>query len=163
MAQARKADPDSLASLRAGDADWVFTPYNRLHQPTPYPDPRRLLDADHHRCVEILAGITEPIGSTVPVLTEAFHLLTPGSVGAQRLMDFMAGKGLVPWFLDTRLLQRAMELMMQYADHSMDLADASLVVMAEQLRCGRVFTIDRGDFNTYRFRQGHHQKTFEIL
>ena len=120
-------------------------------------------DADHRRCVEILAGITEPIGSTVPVLTEAFHLLTPGSLGAQRLMDFIAEKGLMPWFLDTQLLQRAMELMMKYADRPMDLADASLVVMAEQLQCGRVFTIDRSDFNTYRFRQGHRHRAFEIL
>jgi len=120
-------------------------------------------DADHRRCVEILAGITEPIGSTAPVLTEAFHLLTPGSIGSQRLMDFIAAKGLLPWFLDPQSLQRAMELMMKYADRPMDLADASLVVMAEQLQCGRVFTIDHNDFDTYRFRQGHHYRTFEIL
>jgi len=53
--------------------------------------------------------------------------------------------------------------MIQYADHPMDLADASLVVLAEVLKSRRIFTIDRGDFLTYRIRQGHRHLAFEIL
>lgn len=120
-------------------------------------------DADHFRCVEVLAKIVEPIGTTIPVLTEAFHLLTPGSQGCQRLMDFISAHGLMVRFLDTAMLERALELMMKYADRPMDLADASLVVMAEHLRCRKVFTIDRGDFATYRIRQGHRNEGFEII
>lgn len=43
--------------------------------------------------------------------------------------------------------------MERYADHPMDLADASLVVAAEALGTRRVFTIDRRDFGTYRVRR----------
>ena len=49
------------------------------------------------------------------------------------------------------------------ADRTMDLADASLVVMAEKSQCGRNVTIDRVAFNAYRFRQGHRHRLFEIL
>lgn len=120
-------------------------------------------DADHSRCVKVLSGIEEPIGTTIPVLTEAFHLLTPGSLGSQRLMDFISGHGLMVRFLDKPMLERGLELMMKYADRPMDLADASLVVMAEHLKCRKVFTIDRGDFTTYRIRQGHRNQAFEII
>jgi hypothetical protein len=51
-------------------------------------------DQDHKRCVAVLKGIQEPLCTTIPVLTEAFHLLDPGSIGAQRLMDFVTGHGL---------------------------------------------------------------------
>lgn len=120
-------------------------------------------DRDHKRCASILSGIEEPLCTTVPVLTEAFHLLSPGSIGAQRLMDFVTGQGLNVFFLDDKVLERAFELMVQYADHPMDHADASLVVLAEALRLRKVFTIDRGDFTTYRIKRGHRNVTFQIL
>ena len=120
-------------------------------------------DGDHRDCVKRLAGISEPLCTTVPVLTEAFHLLSPGSLGSQRLMDFVTARGLSVWFLDERALTRAFELMVRYADHPMDLADASLVVLAETLKQRRIFTIDRGDFTTYRIRHGHRHLSFEIL
>jgi len=64
-------------------------------------------DGDHGRCASLLSGIEEPLCTTVPVLTEAFHLLNPGSIGSQRLMDFVTGQGLNVWFLDDRALVRA--------------------------------------------------------
>ncbi len=53
--------------------------------------------------------------------------------------------------------------MIRYADVPMDLADASLVVAAEQLRARKMFTIDRKDFDIYRIRRGHRQLSFEVL
>lgn len=120
-------------------------------------------DQDHKRCVAVLKGIQEPLCTTIPVLTEAFHLLDPGSIGAQRLMDFVTGHGLNVWYLDDKFLIRMFELMVQYADHPMDLADASLVAYAEALKVRKVFTIDRTDFSSYRIKRGHRHSTFEIL
>jgi uncharacterized protein len=60
-------------------------------------------------------------------------------------------------------LTRAFELMEQYADHPMDLADASMVVAAEALSTRRVFTIDRKDFETYRVRRGHRHQPMQIV
>jgi predicted nucleic acid-binding protein len=42
--------------------------------------------------------------------------------------------------------ERTFKLMKLYADHPMDLADASLVAAAEALGTRRVFTIDRREF-----------------
>lgn len=120
-------------------------------------------DPDHLACATILEQIDEPLCTTTPVLTEAFHLLSPASIGAQRLMDFVTRGGLEVWHLDNNSLHLAFERMVQYADRPMDLADASLVVLAETLRQDRVFTIDRGDFFTYRIKRGHRFVCFKVI
>jgi predicted nucleic acid-binding protein len=120
-------------------------------------------DASHPRCRRILQGLREPLLTTVPVLTEAFHMLSPASPGSRNLREFIARGGATVWFLDAATLLRAFELMEQYADHPMDLADASLIVAAESLATTRIFTIDRGDFGTYRVRRGHRSVKMEIV
>jgi predicted nucleic acid-binding protein len=120
-------------------------------------------DPEHRRCVETLKSIEDPLVTTVPVLTEAFHILQPESHGSDRLRDFVARRGLTVWFFDDRSLLRAFELMERYSDHPMDLADASLVVAAEALGSRTVFTLDRSDFQAYRLRRGHRYYPFELL
>jgi hypothetical protein len=120
-------------------------------------------DALHSAAVRTLERIREPLKTTVPVLTEAFHMLTPDSQGASRLRDFVSGRGLSVWFLSRASLERAFELMERYSDHPMDLADASLVAAAESIPTRRIFTIDRNDFEIYRVRRGHRYLTFQIV
>lgn len=123
-------------------------------------DPR---DALHSETVGRLKKIREPLATTIPVLNEAFHMLSPESQGASRLRDFVSARGLSIWFFAPAALGRAFELMEQYADHPMDLADASLVAAAEAIPTRRVFTIDRNDFETYRIKRGHRYLTFQVL
>lgn len=120
-------------------------------------------DDQHGHCREVLTSIREPLFATVPVLTEAFHMLAPGSQGSDRLRDFIMQGGLTLWFMNSGSLQRAFELMEQYADHPMDLADASLIVAAETLGTLRVFTIDLRDLATYRIRRGYRHYGVEII
>jgi predicted nucleic acid-binding protein len=120
-------------------------------------------DWQHDRCVKALKRIREPVSTTAPVLTEAFHMLRPESQGSDRLREFVERGGLSIWLFDRTSLTRAFELMERYADHPMDLADASLVVAAESLSARKVFTIDRKDFETYRIRRGHRTYPFEIV
>lgn len=121
------------------------------------------LDPFHKKSVKILQQIHEPLFSTLPVLTEAFHMLNPGSPGAENLRSFIVQEGLSIWAMDDGALFRAFDLMKKYADHPMDLADASLVAAAETLRTKRIFTIDRDDFETYRVKIGQRYYPFEIL
>ena len=51
-------------------------------------------DEAHARCVEVLKALSEPIATTIPVLTEAVHLLQPGSIGTQGLIDFITEGGI---------------------------------------------------------------------
>jgi predicted nucleic acid-binding protein len=120
-------------------------------------------DAAHRRCRRVLEQVREPLRTTVSVLTEAFHMLGPSSIGSDRLRDFILAGGLAVVFLDHAALVRAFELMEQYADHPMDLADASLVVAAERVNGRRIFTIDRRDFHTYRARRGHRHYGFDVI
>ena len=48
--------------------------------------------------------------------------------------------------------QRIEELMEKYKDLPMDLADASLVILAEELGHGQILSVDYRDFNTYRWK-----------
>ena len=120
-------------------------------------------DSSHRRCLAVLEAIESAICTTVPVLTEAFHLLTPSSAGALNLMDFVSQSGLNVWPVDEPLLARSFELMRKYGDQNMDLADASLVAIAEQHRLDTIFTIDRQDFTVYRAKHGHRHRRFRVI
>ncbi len=123
-------------------------------------DPRDDAHADAER---VLATLRQPLVTTVPVLTEVFHLLGPSSRGAGAVREFIARRGMRVWFLGEASFARALELMDRYSDHPMDLADASLVAAAEALRSTTVFTLDRGDFAAYRARIGRTSKRFTIV
>lgn len=101
--------------------------------------------------------------TTVPVLTEAVHILDPASRGTRALAEFVRKGGLRIWFLHEQGLLRAWELMERYSDQPMDLADASILVAAEALDTRKVFTLDRRDFGVYRIRRGHRQLPVQIL
>jgi len=90
-------------------------------------------------------------------------MLSPDSLGSTRLRDFILAGGMRPWFMDTPAIKRAFDLMARYADHPMDLADASLIVAAETLATRRIFTIDRNDFSAYRIRRGHRYLGVEMV
>jgi predicted nucleic acid-binding protein len=111
----------------------------------------------------VLQGLATALVTTIPVLTEVFHLLPPASQGSERLRDFVAGSGCGVHYLDDSGLERAFALMQQYRDHPMDLADASLIVAAERLGTRRVFTLDRNDFETYRVKKGHRTQRLKIV
>ncbi|MBS0365776.1 MAG: PIN domain-containing protein [Proteobacteria bacterium] len=123
-------------------------------------DPR---DGQHSRAASVLKILTDRLCTTVPVLTEVFHMLQPHSIGSDRVREFVARGGIDVWFLDSAGLVRSFELMEQYADRPMDLADASVIVAAESWQTRKVFTLDRTDFAAYRIRRGHRLQTVEVI
>ncbi len=120
-------------------------------------------DAHHAACRATLEKHRQVLVTTAPILTEAFHILSPESVGSIRLRQFLLAGGAVVRPLDERDLRRAFELMEIYSNLPMDLADASLVVTAERLPTQKIFSLDRRDFSTYRIRFGHQQVAFEFV
>lgn len=120
-------------------------------------------DGQHQRCQKTLRELRDPLVTTVAVLTEVFYMLSPESHGAARVRDFVRKGGAAVWFMNTEALLRAFQLMTRYADHPMDLADASLVVAAETLGARRIFTLDRADFSSYRAQRGRTHAPLEIL
>jgi hypothetical protein len=120
-------------------------------------------DSDHNLCRETLARLSGPPLTTVPVLTESFHLRRPDSVGSTNLRRFIARRGLSVSFFDETTFTRALALMEEYSSRGMDLADASLVATAEVRRQRRIFTLDIRDFRAYRARFGHRRERLEVI
>lgn len=120
-------------------------------------------DGQHQGCKAVLRTLREPLMTTIPVLTETFYLLSPESLGSTRLREFLLRDGAAVWAMDRAGLARAFVLMEQYADHPMDLADASLIAAAEALRTRRIFTLDRRDFSTYRILRDRRHEEVEML
>lgn len=52
-------------------------------------------------------------------------------------------------------LAKANALMDSYADLPMDLADASMVLLAESIGHGQILSTDRRDFDCYRWKNHH--------
>lgn len=106
-------------------------------------------DAWHERVINFLKNFDGTLLTTWPVITEISHLL---SFNTQVQLDFLTwlDRGGVN-IADIRQpqLNRILRLSEKYADLPMDLADASLVVVAEELGLTRIITIDR-DFEVYR-------------
>ncbi|NIM00428.1 MAG: PIN domain-containing protein [Acidobacteria bacterium] len=93
-----------------------------------------------------------PVVSTEAVLTEATHLLGRVPGGAQACCDFFLDGGAVLVPSSPVSLRRCRDLIHKYRDLPMDYADATLVVLAEELSTTLVFTTERRDFGIYRVR-----------
>lgn len=118
-------------------------------------------ESDHDACVACLAELSGPMVTTWPAFTEAMYLLgEAGGWRAQAALWKIVERG------DLELVaqgpehyQRIQALMQKYHDRPMDLADASLVCLAEQLSVRDIFTLDRNDFQTYRI---HGRRAFRL-
>ncbi len=113
-------------------------------------------DDYHPFALQIMQGLDEPLITTDPVVTEVCQLLL-ARVGAQAQVRFMrtvAAQAVVMFELQFAHAARMAQLMEQSGDLPMDMADASLVVLAEQLGHGRILTVDRRDFAIYRWGNG---------
>jgi uncharacterized protein len=113
-------------------------------------------DAEHTRCVAAAERLVGPMLSTWPAFTEAMYLLGGGAGwrGQDPLWRMVRAGQLVLAETNADMLARMPVLMQQYSDLPMDLADASLVALAEYQRLREVFTLD-SDFRVYRLPDGH--------
>ena len=110
-------------------------------------------DAYHQQAQQVLSTLNESLLTTYPVLTETCHLLSNysnSSVQCNFLKTIHRGAAEI-FHPQPHHLDRMIHLMERYSDLPMDFADASLVVLAEHLGHGRILTVDRRDFYTYRW------------
>ncbi len=110
-------------------------------------------DQDHAACVAFLLKQGKGFVTTWPVMTEAHYFLGklagwPGQAGLWKLVD----RGVVDVADSTASTAPVLQgLMDKYRDVPMDLADASLVALAEARGLRDVFTLD-SDFEVYRLK-----------
>ena len=116
-------------------------------------------DNYHSVCHDVLKTIKTPLITTTPVLTEAFYLLSFSWYIQDDLWDFIIQGNLQIYNFDRSLLKTCRELMKKYHDLPMDLADASLVAVADAENIQQtIFTLDHKDFKVYKTKQKRHFK-----
>jgi len=113
----------------------------------------------HARCADVLEDLDGSLVTCEAVIAEACYLLRAVPRAPDAVMDNVArGVFRIPFRLsDAAPGVRA--LMTRYRRVPMDLADACLVHLADQLGTGRILTLD-DDFDVYRWRRN---RPFERL
>ncbi len=115
----------------------------------------------HEKCAAIVNQEMGLLFTSTPCLTEAMYFLRGlcGWKGQAVLWEYVRQGQLI---VDSHIypeLMRTAKLMAQYHDTPMSLADASLVVLAEQRKLQRILTIDT-DFHHYRING---KDSFEVI
>ena len=110
-------------------------------------------DKYHALSHKALGKTSEPLVTTYPVITETCYLLAQlaNQTTERKFLTAITRNVASVFHLQPHHLERMIVLMDKYEDLPMDLADASLVLLAEQLGHGRILTVDRRDFNIYRW------------
>lgn len=114
----------------------------------------------HHKaCVEAISEVGGPLVTCEAVVAEACWLLR-GIRGAPDavLKNVEEGVFSIPFPLSS-IAGAVRTLVRKYAKLPMDLADACLVALADELDTGRILTLD-SDFRTYRWRR---TRRFELM
>lgn len=114
-------------------------------------------DKFHQQALNAVSKLDESLITTWPVITETSYLL--GKVlGIPTQLGFLQAleEDYIHVFeVKFKHLPRIQQLMRKYADLPMDLADASLVLLAEDLGHGKILSTDQRDFGTYRWKSQH--------
>jgi len=108
-------------------------------------------DRHHQICVETLKEITPPLITTWPVLTEVQYLLRRNPKALQGLfLSFEQGLFVLEQ-LSPEALPWLQQFLNKYQEMTPQLADISLMYVAEKKESKTIFTLDRRDFSIYRF------------
>lgn len=116
---------------------------------------------NHKKCVAVFRSLKTPPLTTWPCLTEAMYFLggIHGWQSQAALWRFVERGALLLHNPQAHEWRRVRELMEQYQDRPMDLADASLAALAEQSGVRQILTLD-SDFYFYRI---HGKEIFEVI
>jgi predicted nucleic acid-binding protein len=115
-----------------------------------------LLESDEHHeaCVEQLHRIRGPLLTCWPVITEAAWLLRAYPQAIQKLLSGFHGRPFELVALSETDLGGIAAVFAKYEGLRIQLADASLVHLANREKIEIMFTLDRRDFGVLRLAHG---------
>ena len=111
-------------------------------------------DQYHQQAKQALGRVHEPLITTWCVVTETCYLLLTrmGNFAQVSFLNSLSTDQIELFDLQHHHKPQIAILMQRYANLPMDLADASLIILAEHLGHGRILSVDQRDFNTYRWK-----------
>lgn len=118
-------------------------------------------DPKHDVVAATLDRFTGQLATTGAVVTEVMYFLADVNGGPTAFAELLieSETRLVDLTMADEILTAA-RLMERYADTPMDFADATLVLLADELGVTDVLTLDRRGFSTYRTAKG---KPFRLV
>jgi len=116
-------------------------------------------ERNHDRCVRVVKELSAPLVTCEAVIAEACWLVRDLHGASETVLENVeAGVFELPFRLGGA--SRAVRVLMKkYARVPMDLADACLVHMADELNTPQILTLD-SDFRIYKWRR---TRAFELL
>jgi len=112
-------------------------------------------DARHAQVAASLDGFTGRLATTGAVVTEVMYFLADVAGGPIAFGELLvASDTRIAESTDPRHILSAAQVMDKYSDTPMDFADATLVLLADELGVTDVLTLDRRGFSTYRTAKG---------
>lgn len=115
-------------------------------------------DQYHNQAKNCFARNSEDLITTWCVVTETSYFLQ-SRCGIETSITFLKAisNNLFTVFnLNNNHVVRIQKLMDKYKDQPMDLADASLVVLAEEMNTGDILTLDIKDFSVYQWNDNNY-------
>jgi predicted nucleic acid-binding protein len=108
-----------------------------------------------------MEAFTGQLATTPAVITEVMYFLSDVNGGPLAFAELLsASSTLIAESIDSAQILAAAQLMDRYSDTPMDFADATLVLLAEDLGVSEILTLDRRGFSTYRTSKG---KSFRLV
>jgi len=118
-------------------------------------------DPRHAAVAASLDAFTGQLATTGAVITEVTYFLSDVDGGPLAFAELLVASGSrIADSTDANQIVTAARLMEKYADTPMDFADATLVLLAEDLGVLDILTLDRRGFSTYRTSKG---KPFRLV
>lgn len=111
-------------------------------------------DAHHHACVEQLQRLSNPLLTCWPVITEAAWLLRAYPLAVGRLLSSFNCRPFDLLPLTEADLSGIAAILARYRGLGIQLADASLLHLANREGIETMFTLDRRDFGVLRLARG---------
>lgn len=109
-------------------------------------------DRFHKKLIDFISSFDGRLLTTWPVITESMHLLSSTSVQL-KLLEWIDRGGLQIVDLSIRDIKYIKNRISKYSDLPMDLADASLMCVAERDKLLKIISVD-SDFSIYRTLTG---------
>lgn len=111
-------------------------------------------DQHHRACTEAARTIRGPFFTAWTVIAEAAHLLKGRGDCVERLLELVRVERLRLLQVDSHDVAGISKILTRYSDQGFDLADATLMHLADRESFDTVFTVDHRHFSIYRTSRG---------
>jgi hypothetical protein len=112
-------------------------------------------DPAHREAKRVLDEVPGRLATTSAVVTEAMHFASEVPHGPAFVSEFLTASRVDVFdYAQPAALRRVVPLMERYADTPIDYADATLVLLADDLGVREILTLDRRGFAAFRTPSG---------